>query len=681
MDVFLVVILLCVCAAGVRGALRAEEPAAPPEARAAAALLTPFLEAQRATLVLRGRGRARWTDAYLRQLPGSVARVVEPVPNPEEVRATNPQQQLMAHLVRHVFLVAARGPRELVADMRAYSAYQGARFLFWVPVPAARRQRVLGRISLVGLFRCGRVAVVAFTDPHDGSTVLYDLKCDRFEECFSGRVDVTEVDAWSPAQQRWPRNATALFDEFCGGWRVTLSGALPGPPPRALSLPLMTSKTWWLPLSSLMETCRSIATLVDRGQQQQQQQQQLAALATCKLVDHIDVFARLRGCTLDAALTNLPDPVEYVGDGLSAFFDEESAQLVAIVPAYAGRSSLFLHTVVVEFSASVWGATLMAMLVLTVAVLALARLRPQPGRPRPRPRRRDLGVGVALLQTLAPLLGQPPPPPAAPAAPRPVLAAWLLTCLVLTAGYQGLLLNRLSTRVPGPDLLNLRDLQDSGLPVYTSNTLASFLTAYLHTAGREGLFPEALASRLDLTPFSVMPRLIRDVAFARNCAVITYLDRHTDSLTRAHLLPPRRLHLIRLPLFARHVEALAMKGSPLERPLGAALSRLRSAGLLQWWRSSEHERERVEHARKLESLRAPRALTLWQLAAAFHVLGVGHVASVACFALEALLGWRCSTAGRRRARRLVFPAPRPAINRVTVVVPRPPQAGTQEPRN
>ncbi|XP_052125599.1 uncharacterized protein LOC113205907 isoform X3 [Frankliniella occidentalis] len=289
----------------------------------------------------------------------------------------------------------------------------------------------------------------------------------------------------------------------------------------------------------------------------------------------------------------------------------EVVPVIAIVPAGFGTGVSVLKAVTVEFSAGLWCATGLATL-CTVLFLRCARTR---------------DVSGAVLQALAPLLGQAPPPPGPP---RPMLATWLLACVVLTAAYQGLLLGKLSSAVPRRDLDSLQDLEDSGLPLKVLTNVM-----YSHSLP----LSNNLSTQAEFVAYPEIRTIIDTIATARNCALITMMDRHIGSHIQKFMIPPKKLHLFQLPYPGYSVIGKASRGSPLERPLSRALALVEASGLLSRWRSEEYARERRHHARRPVLQQGPRPLTLWQLGSAFVVLGVGQAAGLAAFALEVLCAW------------------------------------------
>ncbi|KAE8741902.1 Ionotropic receptor 195 [Frankliniella occidentalis] len=599
MAFLLAVVLACCCPALVRADLPLVDMAVAPEARSAAALLSPFMESQRANLVV--LGSTRWTAAFLRELSAAVPRVQAPI----RLVLDDGLQPRLKHTLSSslsTVLVHTEGPEELLAAMREYFAFPVSRILFWTSV-SSPYDGVLRRVYNDTLWLGAYQGRLALTSPN-GSTALYRFDCRSFAACSNKKVTVTKVDEWSPLQG-WRREA-AVFTEFCSGWRPR--------PVRHLDVALLQSGelTSASRIQELAKTVVQLAARQGRGQR----------TTNIKAMDYDSLWKRLEECSLDAMLTDKPPIIKASSREVSFLNDGDMMHLVAIVPAGFGAGVNVLEAVTIEFSASLWCATGLALL-STAAVFACAR-------------RQD--IGGAVLQALAPVLGQATPPPAPP---RPQLAAWLLACVVLTAAYQGLLLGKLSSAVPRRNLDSLQDLEDSGLPVHIVSAL------YLRTTTQR-LLPVALVSRTKNLFHKDFDKVIDTVATARNCAVVTFLDLDIENLIRPYTIPPKKLHLFRLSYSTVRAIGLVSKGSPLERPLLRALGRVEAAGLLGRWRGAEHERERLFHERKLVSLQGPRPLTLWQLGPALVVLGAGQAAGAVVFALELLSArWWSARAARR----------------------------------
>ncbi|KAE8737043.1 Ionotropic receptor 167 [Frankliniella occidentalis] len=603
MEALLLAVLILCCAAPAR-VVRADLPvvvggSAPPEAEAAAALLTPLAEPQKATLVV--MSDSSWAAAFLRELSAGVPRVLSPG-WVALARRFDPLLENVLMAQRCVTLVTAEGLEDLLTTVRTFGAPRVTRVVFWSSV-SSPRDGVLQVVSRTGLWLGGRQYVLALTAP-DGSTVLYSLNCFTRWTCNNAVMTIREVDEWSPGLRRWRRGA-APFREFCSGWRPRHGQG------QSLNVSLVSARGL-SPRSSLLDLANSLARLA--GQDRRLQRVGLGPHTIYReAIDYAELASRLHECSVDAVVADTPLDVLRVPTEAIEVYDLEMTHVVAIVPAGFGASVSVLDAVTVEFSAEVWWATGLAMLCAAV-VLACAR---------------GQDVSGAALQVLAPMVGQAPPPPAPP---RPPLAPWLLACVVLTAAYQGLLLGKLSTAVPRRELDSLSDVVDSGLPVHVDHILSWRLTG-------KNVLPENLTAGGKFVALTEVETIIDTIATARNCAFVLLLSRRAQDYVQRYLVPPKKVHLVHLAYSDRNVIGMATKGSPLARALTSLLARVDAAGLLTHWRSAEFERERQDRAKRLVALQGPRPLTLYHLGPPFVVLGVGHVVGLAVFALEAVWGW------------------------------------------
>ncbi|KAE8751766.1 Ionotropic receptor 166 [Frankliniella occidentalis] len=588
-----VVFLLCCAAPGVRADLPVVDTAAPPEAVSAAALLTPFMAPQRATLVV--LGRANWTGAFLLELAADVPRVLRP--GFAERAAEPPQLEHALMSTRCAHLLPVDGLEDLLVALTTYDATTiPTRVLFWAAV-AAPRDAVLQRVMRTRMWLGTHHYTLALNAP-DGSVSLYKMTCDQVPAtCRLGAKVITETDTWSPAEGRWLQGS-AVFAEFCD-WRPSRGGKS-----LVLTVFVLTPKD-----SRNASHVVELTKCLEHVAAGRRRRSLGAAVRFEGTSNYSRVHGAMKRCTLAAVLAARSLYGELSSTEVISVTAMKMAHVAVIVPAGLGATVSVMDAVTVEFSAMLWLGTGLAAL-CTVLVLTCTR--------------RCQDVGGAVLQALAPMVGQAPPPPAPP---RPMLAAWLLACVVLTAAYQGLLLGKLSSAVPRRELDSLRDVEDSGLPLKVLGNLA-----------HSNVLTDNLASRAEYLVHAEIKAVIDTIATARNCALVAYLDDGVVGALRPFLLPPEKLHVIRLPYSAHNIIGMATKGSPLEAPLVRTLGLVEAAGLPKRWRLEGHERGRREHARRLASLREPRALALRHLHPAYVVLGMGHAASAAAFALEALCG-------------------------------------------
>ncbi|KAE8741340.1 Ionotropic receptor 198, partial [Frankliniella occidentalis] len=210
-------LLLCCMAPGVRAGLPVVDSAAAPAARSAAALLTPFMAPQKATLVV--IGEARWTGAFLRELSADIPRVLDTNPFALSIRhrhRTWPRLELVLEGTHRAHLFHTEDLETLLSAMRTRDPTQLVRTIFWANV-ASPRAEVLRQVSQTGLWVGGTQYALALTAP-DGSTDLYNLTCATEDACDHKQMTIIKTDLWSPVAKRWRRGAT-VFQEFCTAWR------------------------------------------------------------------------------------------------------------------------------------------------------------------------------------------------------------------------------------------------------------------------------------------------------------------------------------------------------------------------------------------------------------------------------------------------------------------------------
>ncbi|KAE8743352.1 Ionotropic receptor 173 [Frankliniella occidentalis] len=600
METILALCLICCAWPGVRADLSVVGSVAPSEARSAAALLAPFLTSQAATLLV--TGETPWTGTFLRELPADTPRVLNPSSHAMNLRL---EFVLSATHCAHFF--HTDDLETLLYTMGGHDPTTMTRALFWVN-EARPRDEVLRLVSQSGMWLGGQQYALALAAPN-GSATLFNLTCSSEAACRTRTMTLIEVDEWSPVEQRWRRGAQ-VFHEFCA-WR---EGQVP-----AVLMLTMRSATF---TTSIMELTKSVVVLARR--RHRQRSGSTTAVSYHEVVGYHRINIAAKECSLGAVLSDVPLTVLGKSAEIASVHDMEMHRVVVVVPAGFGASVGVLEPVTVEFSAALWCATGLAVLCTVIVLTCTCRQ----------------DVSGAVLQALAPMLGQPPPQPSPP---RTMLAPWLLACVVLTAAYQGLLLAKVSSAVPRRELDSLRDVADSGLPLYALGNLV-----------RSSVLPTDLAARTRWIHYLQTEAVIDTIATARNCALVTYLDGYTTRTLHRHLVPPKRLHLVHLQYADFKVIGLATRGSPLEPLMVTALARAEAAGLLARWRGAEYEREDHDYARKLAPLKGPRPLTLWQLRPAFVVLGVGQVAGVAAFALEVLCALSSTTRTRVSFRRTAW---------------------------
>ncbi|KAE8751708.1 Ionotropic receptor 122 [Frankliniella occidentalis] len=290
--------------------------------------------------------------------------------------------------------------------------------------------------------------------------------------------------------------------------------------------------------------------------------------------------------------------------------------VIAVVPAGAGLRLVPLRAVTAEFSAELWIATALALLFMTAAVaVAWTTL----GRPP------LAALAVAILQTVAPLLGQSPP---GRTAHRPLSAVWLLMSVVLAAAYQGLLLRELTS--PPPEISSLEEVFQSGMDVYADSIL-HVLDHIRHHKGKRNPQPVFLEQR-------DVPGALQIVADRRNSAVLCFANGYCNYIV-SHEASGGRLHAFTVPR-SHYItgEVVYSSKSPLTGPLKRVIGAVRGGGLT--W---HHEDVVTRRLRRTSSAnhtahagRRTRPLSVGHMMPAYCLLSVGLTLGLLVFALEVL---------------------------------------------
>ncbi|KAK3923653.1 Glutamate receptor 2 [Frankliniella fusca] len=576
------------------------------EAAAALALLSPFLDTQNVTLAL--YGNASWTGDFLSGLSPRTIRVVLPDADQywEQARFS-PRDNIVVMFVGDgdvdPWRLMVREYGELMWRTLYWFAVQDESVLFTVP----------GHVN--PLMMCGRDVGVAVTTP-SGSTGLYYLDSSRCLTNNRASGAFKLADRWLPTEQRWQHGGCIfkVITSFCRGWR-------PAVPPEPLLLFHMPfrEKSWGSAVLKMLRMCvrkelwRTTITTVN-----------VTPGAIYESMRHF-LKEKIKTCRLDALTWNVGGLLRFDATEVEILTENKWYPIVVVVPAGLGAVVNPLSSITLEFSPAVWLGTALAALG-TVAALACTL-------------RRDRGA--ALLLALAPLLAQPPPPPpphppppAAGPALRPLLAVWLLVCVVLAAAYQGLLLGMLSSARPRGEIDSLEALADSALRVDVSAQLPNL----------DRIYGKNISRILNGDIITITSRTLHDIATHRNCAIITIDDRFLARTIRRLNIPQKRLHRFSLGHNTLKLVAMWSPGSPLGAPLASAYKRLDEAGVLDVWDNLVDDRDR--HSLKSGVLQHPAALTLKHMQPAFLLLLVGYaLASVVLVAELLAARWPRDGAG------------------------------------
>ncbi|KAK3912228.1 Phosphopantetheine adenylyltransferase [Frankliniella fusca] len=536
--VLCVVLLLCSPAHGLDPA--GDEIAN--EAAAALALLSPFLDTQNATLLL--YGKASWTGDFLRRLSPRTARMVLPDTDRYWERAG------YSLAINVLVMFVWERPADPWTLMQEYEAHW-ERALYWFTV---QDESVLSTppVNVFPFMLCGRHLGAVVAAP-SGSIGLYHTNDDRCIMSHNSSLALNLSDRWSPTEQRWQRagGIFKVFTNFCSSWR------LPDPPEplNFVKLTLTEGDSW------MAEKVFDIARRSGRNGLWKSAKTTINVTSDAALLRAKTFLSKkIRLCRLDAYFSGFGVPRRYDPKAISFISENKMYSAVVVVPAGLGPAVSPLAAVTLEFSTTVWWSTALAAL-CTAAALACAL-------------RRDRGA--ALLLALAPLLAQappPPPPPAAGPALRPLLAVWLLVCVVIAAAYQGLLLGMLSSARPRGEIDSLEALEDSGLQIDMSIQLAQFADK------RTNDISKIVNGKLVLD----LNRALQDIALHRNSALIAIEDPLFERSIRRVNIPQTTVHRFSLGRRTRRALAKWTPGSPLGMLLASTYQRLVESGILDLW--------------------------------------------------------------------------------------------------
>ncbi|KAE8744295.1 Ionotropic receptor 238 [Frankliniella occidentalis] len=508
-------------------------------------------------VVLAGEGLSVWTESRALQLtPSNVSMLLVATDSLEQLREVGP-------------LLSVVMPQ--------------TRALLWTSTRATVTQTDLGDVveSVLNLTTTVPLGNVRLGVDTAKSTRLFAWTRSVMGDAGS----LAHVDTWAPRVGRWSRGA-ALFPEPCTSWRPPA----PGEPLTFLfhfhRIPdYRVNERIVKAHDVVLEFLRRTAGLVFKREAETlaEGSHLTRNLMTCRsdLLAFVTILESRMLETIDVSTWNLEE-------------------LVVVLPAGAGRGRSPLHRLVV-FSVSLWCATGVAVLVV-VAVLCA---------PRPR------GLVRAALQTVAPLLAQPPPF-ACNQYQRLLLASWLAASVVLAAAYQGQVLSRLTVPDAADEINSMEELAASGLAVYTRGDFRHLdLQLPNNTIVHNdffGLIIDALLERRER------------VAIVVTELVAKHLVQHTRGPGRAlHAFPVPGVRLLRSRFSTS-------RGSPVERPLRAAVGRMHAAGIYQHIDGEVGPLGCRDPAPPEEA--SPRALALGDVLPPFLVLAAGLLLAALAFLCE-----------------------------------------------
>ncbi|KAE8746456.1 Ionotropic receptor 206 [Frankliniella occidentalis] len=322
----------------------------------------------------------------------------------------------------------------------------------------------------------------------------------------------------------------------------------------------------------------------------------------------------LRTCRMGAVFLSYSGPV--VRNPNTQHISYHFASVVAVVPSGLGQRFGLLRTVTAEFSLALWVTTVLSSLSMTLTVAAAWMCSG---------RTPTSALAVASLQTLAPLLGQPPQ---GRTAHRPLSAVWLLMSVVLAAAYQGLLLRELTG--PEAEINSLDELEQSNLDVFVEDALFDVVNSR---------FTSNMKSRTHYFPQEDFITHLHAMAIQRKSAMLYHRDVYFDLVTLPQIAgPPKRLHAFEL-LDSSHLmtRILFTKGSPLERPLRRALGIFDNGALAKHYFHLAGNAFECLDLTPNSTRELTRPLSLDHLKPAFVMLALGHILSALVFVCEALV--------------------------------------------
>ncbi|KAE8741701.1 Ionotropic receptor 129 [Frankliniella occidentalis] len=555
---------------------------------AVAELVSHFLRGTTGGVLVYGRGRG--LDAFLVQLPPEVPRSLS-------FKQSGAFNSRLLHRgvgnTHNIVLIAGDDRARLLnAINRTAPAYY--RVLVWIR--AARLEHVLGLVNPLWVASNQVALAVSLTN---GTTLLLNSTLRFVKESSTFSVDLTPIDQWVPTVRRWQRRASP-FPKLCSAWRSHHQAG------------------------GDRANFKLLAFLPDPNLEQPGDYVDLVNTLTRSLGQTVDVEwmheesdgardelrRRTFGCTLDALVTYRSSPTRSNWPEIRNV-DPTLIKMQVVVPAGLQRVP-HLQALTVEFSAELWCATVVAVVMVTMATVLAARL--------------VLGLPLATawtaapLQALAPLLAQAPP---GRTAHRPLSAVWLLMSVVLTAAYQGLLLREL-TAPPG-EINSLEQLEQSGLDIRMSAEWYEYGQYFLSAK---------LRPRLTHFPPLDLHTRVQEMLQNRNTALVIQNDMSSKLILSPYLTStPKRLHVFGVGHQLLVTQVWCTTSSPFIKPLRKAGLRAREHGLLAHMVTSTSVRQGA-NVRPGHEERLTRPLSLRQLQPAFWLLAYGSGMSTLALAGE-----------------------------------------------
>ncbi|XP_052126030.1 uncharacterized protein LOC127749944 [Frankliniella occidentalis] len=538
-------------------------------------------------------GTTDWLDEFLRRFP-SVASIYLCTTTEENVE--EPVDFLLAEMMPSASIVLRIGGDEspLRVPLRV-------RLINWVSFDSDDQADILmSELSVEDT--CHKFFHVFVTARQRGTTHVFHIPM----PCSLGVATDTIkrlVGVWTPGAG-WPAPNVSLFPPLCASWRPPPNGA---PLIADLSIyhpyrPTIRSFTG-SEVSEVLRLLRHTYGLEfeTRYNIALEEMGPLGAADACRLsLQAFPVRAQIRD-------------VNFVIHAELSLFPWVLDDWICVVPAGAGKPRPVLYPLTAEYTPAVWAALLAAVLTV-VACLYLMR--------------HDESVQELFLQALSPLLGQPlddrwAGPQVA------VLGGWLLTCLVVVAGYKGELLRLIATQ--NGEINSWQDWLESDLDLLLKHRdqASEYIAKGLYGLTESRVLPSFFINEINTMPFAWTVCIERvavgkDVSFIISKYIFDVLIR--DKSVEEFL---SQIHTFSVPIAPElKTSFVATKGSPFEAPLRKLLGLIQAAGGLNHHRNYKKNLPR-------DSKHKPFALT--NVMPVFAAYIAGNVFAVSTLLLELLL--------------------------------------------
>ncbi|KAE8737144.1 Ionotropic receptor 260 [Frankliniella occidentalis] len=421
------------------------------------------------------------------------------------------------------------------------------------------------------------------------------------------------LGVWSP-DAGWSAPHTALFPPLCASWRPPRDGE-PMLAEMFLFSPTGIAKDRTLPvyMYSTTEEYEILRLLRDsyglvfqtKAKVFTEAAKPYGATDTCRL----DALAFINGTFAG---------LEVLTHSELSLFPWVLDNWICVVPAGAGKPRPVLYPLTAEYTPAVWAA-LLAVVLTVVACLYLVR--------------RDESVQELVLQALSPLLGQPLEERRA--GPQiAVLGGWLLTCVVVVAGYQGQLLGFITVPSQNGEINSWQEWLESDLVLLVGS---AFSVADVVAQGLHGLTEDRVVRE---APWNYL----KVIATQRNASVLVS-KYHSEVSIRDESNTNRfgiKEYLRKVHTFAPNLPQnlissfVTSKGSPFEVPLRKILGRIHAAGGLRRNHNNHLPQATVEATVDSED----KPISLRNVMPVFAAYVIGNILAVITFLLEQFFYYR-----------------------------------------